>query len=235
MSTWIFEPRRALLVAPLLLAACLAGFGLSRQAPEVARVAGDTVAIAGPAGYCVDPVGTRETSNGAFVLLGSCAALNGPGAPHPGRLAVLTASVAAQPGEPAVAELVDELAAVFTTEAGLAMLSRSGEADSVTLLETEPRDGVLYLRLRDTSGFDGPPVAEEYWRAILDAGGRMVMLSVIPLVEPQMSSEAAHGLLQAFVARVRRENAPAAPVAAEETREAGGEPTGALLRAIRNG
>lgn len=212
MSTWICDPRLTLLAAAVLLAGCLEGFGAGARAPETTRVANGAVTIGGPDGYCVDPLGSGDSDASSFVLLGSCAALReDPDAAHPDRLAVLTATVSRSAGGPRVADTLDELAEVFSAPAGRAMLSRSGEAERVTLLETRTRDGVLLLHLRDTSPFDGPEMAQEYWRAVLDAGERMVMLSVIPLSSSPLSAEAVRVLLDAFIARVQRENATARP------------------------
>jgi len=223
MSTWISDLRTLGLAAPLLLSACFDGFGAA-DAPEVMRVARDSVAIGGPRGYCVDPVGTRDNSRGAFVLMGSCAALNGTArAQHPDRLAVLTATVSTDPGGPRVADSLDDLAAAFATEAGRAMLSRSGDAATVEVIEVQPLRGILFLHLRDSSPFEGPAIAQDYWRAVLDVGDRMVMLSVIPLESPPLGSLAARAILESFLDRVLRENPPRGappPQPPAETREA---------------
>lgn len=212
MSTWICDSRLTLLAASLLLAGCLEGFGSGTPAPETTRVADRAVTIGGPDGYCVDPLGSNELEESSFVILGSCAALReDPDSPHPVRLAVLTATVSKSTGGPRVADTLDELAEVFASPAGRAMMSRSGDAESVSLLETQASDGVLLLRLQDNSPFDGPEVSGEYWRALLDAGGRLVMLSVIPLRSAPLSAEASRALLDAFLARVQRENAAARP------------------------
>ena len=218
MSTWICDPRLTLIAAAFLLAGCLEGFGAGARAPETVRVAGGEVTIGGPDGYCIDPQGSSESEASSFVLLGSCAALReDPDGPHPDRLAVLTATVSKSAGGPRVADTLDDLAEVFASPAGRAMLSRSGDAESVTLLETQESDGVLLLRLQDESPHDGPEVAREYWRAVLDAGERMVMLSVIPLSSRPLSADAGRALLDAFLARVQGENAAAeeAPASGE--------------------
>lgn len=206
MFTWTSRPLAAAF-APLLLAGCLDGFGQGREAVEVVRVLDGGVAIGGPAGYCVDPVGMRDNADGAFVLLGSCAALSGDGAArHPGHLAVLTASVTPRAGGPAVAEIAEEMAAHFASEAGRAMLSRSGRAETVTLRAVEAQEGALSLHVSDSSDFAGPEVAQDYLRAVFDLGDSIVMLSVVPLAAQPMEPQAVQALLDAFRDRVLREN-----------------------------
>lgn len=218
MSTWTSRrlPQGLAATGLLVLAGCFEGFGgfgfgpAAGDAPELAEVTAAEIAVAGPRGYCIDPVGTRENETSAFVLLGSCAALNGSArAAHPDRLAVLTATVSVGSDGPSVADTLAELAAFFETPQGRAGLSRSGAANSVTLLDSRSRDGVLYLRVADTSPFSGPPVADSYVRAIFDVGPHLVTLSVVPLADPALDGDAARALLDEFVRRVRRENRPA--------------------------
>lgn len=198
------------LAGVLLLGGCFESLGLSGdalQAPRVVRVADGTVAVAGPRGYCIDPVGTRDGGDTAFVLLGSCALLNGTsGNPHPDRLAVLTASVTHAPGGPAVAESLDDLAEWFATPAGRARLARDGRDDSVEVLDVTTKGRVLHLHLRDTSDFAGPAVSATYRRAVMDVGDSIVMLSVLPLDTPGMDDAQVTGLLADFIERIRREN-----------------------------
>lgn len=237
MSTWTSEhrhggregrpsgarPRAAVLVlAVLALAGCgeemrLASLGsaLSGNAPAAApalRVARGAVAIAGPAGYCVDPVSTRDGRNGAFVLLGSCAAMTGTGRP-PTRQAVLTAAVSPPGDGPPVAESAELLASFFGSTVGRGMIARSGRPEDVTLLSAHAHDGVLYLRLRDESPFEGAAVAPDYWRAVLDAGRHVISLSAIPLAARPLRADATLALLEEFLARIRTENAAPPPQA----------------------
>lgn len=210
MSTWISKPPLLALAGALLLAGCLEGapFGSGRAAPEVVQVAGGAVAIRGQRGYCVDPVATRDGADGAFVLLGSCASLSAGGrSEHPGRVAVLTASVVGDAEAGGIAGMEEALAAHFRTEAGRAMLSRTGDAGRVTVQDLRSEQGALILRVRDTSPFSGAAVGEEYVRAIFDLGGQIVTLTVIPLAAQPMEPQALSALLNEFRARVLHESA----------------------------
>lgn len=225
MSTWTSDgPARrgaraalrrvAVGLAALAAAGCMPATGgpaflsfAARPAPAPAVVVAGGVAIAGPEGYCVDPVGTRERAGGAFVLFGACAALTGEGRLPP-RRALLSAAVSPPGDGPLVASDPAALVGFFESEAGRALLSRSGEAARVRLIRSEVRDGVLWLRLSDTSPFEGAEVAADYWRAVFDVGPHVVSLAAIPLARRPLAPEGARALLESFVARTRAANPP---------------------------
>ncbi len=207
MFTWISNGARvAALVLALGLAGCVPGDLAQIAAPGAARivVSGGAVAIAGPAGFCIDRDASRDGDGNAFVLLGPC---GGPGQTP----VLLTASVLA--GAPSAQPLVaafPDMASFLQSDAGRAALSRSGRAGDVTVAEVLAVKDVMYIRVQDRSGTDGPPVEPEYWRAIFSVKGRIVTLSALGLSERPVQAAAKRRLLDAFVARVRREN----PVAA---------------------
>ncbi|WP_126974962.1 cation transport ATPase [Frigidibacter oleivorans] len=198
------------LLAPVLALALAAAAPAAAQqgsAPLRVTVDGRAVVVTGPSGYCVDRAGSAEGPAGAFVLLGSCAALGGGRARPEGTPAVLTASVT--PGGSGAgldATQFPALARHFASEAGRAALSRSGDADSVTLAEALSVGDVLYLRLVDRSAGGAQRVEPEYWRAILVLRGRMVTLSVLSHADRPLPPGAARPLLEAFVARMRAAN-----------------------------
>ena len=93
----------------------------------------NAIAITGPAGYCVDPTATRDTGDTGFVLLGNCAAIaNSRRAAQPATPAVLTAAVSPL-GRGPLADSLDELDAFFRSDDGRRLISRSGEAATVTV------------------------------------------------------------------------------------------------------
>lgn len=195
----------------LVFAAAAPAAAQQGSAPLRVTVDGRAVVVTGPSGYCVDRAGSTEGPAGAFVLLGSCAALGGGRARPDGAPAVLTASVT--PGGSGAgldATQFPALARHFASEAGRAALSRSGDAASVTLSEALSVGDVLYLRLVDRSAggsADGAQRVEpEYWRAILVLRGRMVTLSVLSHADRPLPPDAARPLLEAFVARMRAAN-----------------------------
>ncbi|MDJ0826294.1 MAG: hypothetical protein QNJ16_12390 [Rhodobacter sp.] len=214
MSTWI--SRRGLFAAAslVLLTGCLQApevgrrdGGPLRMPPETVAVAGRSVVIGGPEGYCVDRSGSRLRGDTAFVLLGSCASIAQDaraGAPLvPG---VLMASVGADSGSgPAIGAAIDQLAQYLTTPAGRAALARDGRAESVQVLESLREDGALFIHLRDTSPDVVPGVAQDYWRGLFDVNRHLVTVSVVSFADEPMSADAGLATLRGFFARIRRE------------------------------
>lgn len=216
MSTWTSERgRRATLarvVGGLFGAMTLGLSGCMASEPSSGRtsqpVAQGAVVVAGPPGYCIDPVATRVRTTGGFVLLGACAALSEEG-PAPARLAALTAAVSPAGEAPAVADTSQMLVAFLSTAPGRALLSRSGDGATVEVLDSRTRDGMLFLHLRDESPFDGAEVTADYWRALLDVGPHVVSLSVLPLADRPLSEDDARALLDSFIAATRKATAAA--------------------------
>ncbi len=210
MSTWTCKALLPLL--GLALSACADGVAVSRSAPEAVSVAGNSVVVAGPPGYCVDRSVSGDRAGGAFVLLGSCASIARDATkPHPAQPGVLTVTVAEVAiGDPADRPLLEALAAYFRTETGRAALSRDGRAQSVEVLETRIEDGALYLHARDASGRERG-MADEYWRALLSVNGRLVTLSVNAFSKSPLSARAGRRTLSSFAARIRAANAGARP------------------------
>lgn len=178
---------------------------MTRSAPERVLVADRSVIVAGPPGYCIDQGLSRMGDGAAFVLLGSCASIEGSAdTPMPRAPAILTVSVS----EAAVAPLeIEVLRAYLATRDGKAALSRSGDPDSVRILETRTSDGVLYIHARDLSAGVAPGMSDTYWRALFELNGRLVTASVIGLEQRPITPDAGLATLRALTERLRRENA----------------------------
>ncbi len=223
----------ALLGLTALFAACVNLGGGSDAAPRQVQVTSDAVTITGPRGFCVDPTSTRNDSDTAFVLLGNCAAISGrASATQPDIPAVLTAAVAARAAEESglTGNLV-ALDAFFQSEQGRAVLSRSGNAVDVTILETRISGDMLLLHARDTGAGAVVGVAQDYWRAYMDLGPRLATLSVLALADRDVSDEAALRVLTAFAEVVQAANSGAVVQAgAADLPQANDEATGGLFR-----
>ncbi|MCV2867849.1 cation transport ATPase [Defluviimonas sp. WL0002] len=206
MSTWIssFPGLRPFLIGAAVLLAAAAS--AQESAPRKVAVSDGSVVISGPSGYCVDSRSLRDGQDSAFVLLGTCAALNGTGR-GPRSRAILTATVllGAPPGENLKEEFL-RMADFFVTEAGRKALSRSGDARSVRVTKIVAAGDVLYILVEDRSPFAGYPVEPEYWRAIFARKGRMISLSVLGLADAPLDQGAKRGLLNKFVSRVEAAN-----------------------------
>jgi len=169
-------------------------------------VSRNAITIAGPRGFCVDPITLRDTSESAFVLLGNCAAILGQG-PQPRVRAILTATVR-DTGGVSVREKGPQIASFLSSEPGRALLSRRGRAEDVEILETRNAAGVLYLHASDSGPGYAPGMSEEQWRAIFDLRGAVVSLTVVGFQDTPLSQETGIGTLQAFAKAVKRENSP---------------------------
>ena len=202
----------------LAVAACLALVGCdglpaatgsapaSPDAPHRIGVSNRVVVISGPAGYCIDKAVARDTADGAFVLLGSCAALaQSAAAGQPVAPAILTASVSPAGAQPIGGQL-PALNAYFLSGEGRAALSRSGRAQSVTVAQAWGSGGVFYLVAQDSSPSGGQRLQSTFWRAVFDVKGRIVTLNVAGLKNQPLGPEAGRATLEAFVRQVQREN-----------------------------
>ena len=207
MFTWTSKPTRFLLLAlaSVTLSGCLSGAEVTRRAPEKVAVADRSVIVAGPPGYCVETAATRETGTGAFVLLGSCASIEGsPRAPRPSVPAVLTASVAAEGA--GVAPSPDDLAAFFRSDAGRAALARDGQAGSVRVLDVRKTAEALYIHASDSSDGSVAGLAQDYWRGVFSLGGRLVTVTVVGFADSPLGETVGLATLDAFAARIQAEN-----------------------------
>jgi hypothetical protein len=196
-------------------------FGGGEDAPTEAAVTRDLVVITGPEGYCVDPTATRNSEDTGFVLMGNCAAIaNSRRVVQPATLAVLTAAVSAASDGGRLADSMADLDAFFRSEDGLRLISRAGDAESVTVLDTLVEGDVFLLHASDTSDGAIDGVQEDYWRAYLDIGNRLATLSVIALEDRALSRDESLETLRGFVMAVQQANAdpaeatgvPVAPV-----------------------
>ena len=178
----------------------------SPNAPQRIGVSSRAVVISGPQGYCIDKPAARDGANGAFVLLGSCAALaQSVAAGQPVAPAVLTASVSPPGAQPVGAQL-PALNSYFLSAEGRAALSRSGRAQSVTVAQAWGSGGVFYLVAHDSSPSGNQRLQATFWRAVFDVKGRIVTLNVAGLNSRPLSPEAGRATLEAFVRQVQREN-----------------------------
>jgi hypothetical protein len=102
------------------------------------------------------------------------------------------------------------MAEFFQSPAGRAALSRTGQAETVTVERVSASAGVLYIRLSDSAMAEGQGVEAAYWRALMAVGGRIVTLSVLSPTQGPLSSAEQRAVLDQFVARMRASNQSAA-------------------------
>jgi hypothetical protein len=181
MPTSELRRAAALAAAGLLLAACdpsmVPGAGAASRARV--NVAGQAVTIVAPPGFCVDSGSTSQSADGAFVLMSDCQLLGGPSSGKAPVGAALTASVstAGLGGEGDAADSLDDLRDFAATREGRAVLGRSGQPGRVRILDSQVKNGVLYVLVEDRGTLPIAGIDPRFWRAFLEVNGRMVALS----------------------------------------------------------
>jgi len=216
MSTWTSKSRAAALgaAALLLLPGCLPE-GLARILPPpapVAAVAADPVLLAGavtaaaPPGWCPDPRAAQADATGAFLLFVPCRDPRAATVPALLTVSVLGAAEAATP-DPV------RLDSFFRSEVGRAALSRSGDAGSVSVVQTGTATDAFLLQVRDRAPLAGAAVGPESWRAVLPLNGRLVALTALSPADPVLPPATLRAVLEAFLAAMRAANGgdPATP------------------------
>jgi hypothetical protein len=172
------------------------------------NVAGESIAIATPPGFCIDREGTRNTSQGAFVFASDCSLLGASETDRAPVGALLTASVLAD--ERLVAEgsdtTLDDLAAFLQTTRGRALLSRSGDAGRTRILQTQTSGDVLFVLVEDRGRQPLPGVEPRFWRAFLVVRGRLTALSVQGFEGTGMGGESGLRHAAAFAQAIRTAN-----------------------------
>jgi len=166
---------------------------------------GAHVAVSPLAGHCVVEDSAEAHGGSGLGMIAPCSG------PEPDRAeafpGLITVSVSAAPMFPdpdrrasALRELGDFLGSV----PGKRMVSRGGSGRGVELRDLRQIGDALYVRVRES---DGPAfMAPEFWRALFEVKGRMVLVSVSCLAEKPASAEQMLAILAAQVARIRAEN-----------------------------
>ncbi len=186
-----------------LLGLCLLGpaacvLSLPGAAPTQMALFDNTLTIAAPRGYCVDPQSATQTGDSAVVLIGRCR--DGSQADA----ALVTVTVGA-PGSAAVlAAGGQQLSDFFTSPEGLAALARSGKAADVVVSKALMAEGDFLMLLTDAS-------AGTYWRAITGLNGRLVTVAAAGTQQVALTPERARVILDATLVALHRANPPAAP------------------------
>lgn len=195
MFTWISKAYHLALIC--LLTACQmepGGFAFAGQTRAISVLDGAMQVVA-PSGYCVDKKSARQRADGAVVLMGRC---NGGSNLAP---AVISITIGKAGSAGVVADGGVALAAFFQTANGRAALSRTGNADSVQILEATKSDGAFAFRIAEMGVGD-------YWRAIAGMSGRLVTMSVQGPKGSKLDPATGRKLLGASLLAMRNANLP---------------------------
>lgn len=184
----------------------LEGLGLPAPVQTGVTVSRNEVTIVGPRGFCVYPSATRDRDGRSFVLLGNCAAIfRSPDAAQPNIHAVLTATVQ-ETDTVRVATQGRALADLLRSETGRGMLSRSGDPDTVKVLDSFQRGDVLFVHASDSSAGYAPEMTPAYWRAFFDLNGRIVSVAVLGFEADPIASDVGQRTVRDFADLIRRNN-----------------------------
>lgn len=198
----------ALAAAAFALAGCADGVAFTAPDRANVTVAGESIAIAAPGGFCIDEASTTSGPRGAFVMVSDCGLLGQPGGRTPPVGAVMTASISANPD--LVAEggdtTLDDLEAFLGTPRGRALLGRSGDGGATRILQTTRQGDILYVLVEDGGQQPMPGVEDRFWRAFMTVNGRMAALSIQGFQGASPGHEATLRYLSAFAASLRAVN-----------------------------
>lgn len=220
MFTWICKTIGAGALALALTGCVTIPLGDGGAAGTASLTAGN-IQIIGPRGFCLDPSATRDTGAAAFAIFGNCAALNDSRfSRQPATPAVLTAAVSEPSSSGGIADTLSSLSEFFGSSDGRQVLSRTGDPDTVNVLQSFVAGDVFFLRASDNSPGVAPGVQDTYWRAYFDIGPRIVTLSVLALDGEAVDEAAQLSILEQFVSDTRAANAGGGVVAPEPDAQA---------------
>lgn len=188
----INRPGLALAAALMLLAGCV-----PQSSMRTAPVLGGALNVGLPKGYCIDRSASSEGRDRAVLLMGRCSSASAPDA------AIITVSVGPAASASVLRGGGAELARLFKSDKGRAMLARSGRAQDLRVVSASQIDQVFLMRLQDRNMGD-------YWRGVTGVHGRLVAVSATGAPGEALSTEAGRALVLSVAENIRRTNAPRA-------------------------
>jgi hypothetical protein len=199
----------ALAAAAAILGACAENtMQISSPSRASVSVGGAPIAVAAPAGFCIDAQSTSVDARGAFVMVSDCGLLGQPGGATPPVAAVMTGSFSANPD--LIAEggdtTLDDLEAFLATARGRAVLGRSGDAGATRVVQATRQGDVLFVLVEDRGRSPLPGVEPRFWRAFMTVNGRMAALSIQGFDGAAPGLDASLRHLAAFAASLRAAN-----------------------------
>ena len=195
----------------LIILCALTACGVPKETGQTTiQVTQDRVTLAGPRGFCVEPSATRASLDEAFVIFGNCAAITGsPDEEQPDVPAIATASVTSSGLSGASIEgSVKQLQAFLASDEGRRTLSRSGNPDTIEVIDSFAANGALFLHAKDTSPSILRGAANTYWRAYFDVRSSIVTISILGFQTIPLSSDDGLETLKGFAARIQSQPDP---------------------------
>lgn len=194
----IFRPCRPLGPLALALAAC----AQLADTSATLRVAGKSVTLVAPDGYCVDRQAVDVTAAGGFVLLADCAILGSDQAGSAAPSAVISATITPEGLNGSLTELREFL----TTSPGKVTLGRSGQIEAIRVIRSLIRDDILLIKAEDRGPQPIPGISPTIWRGFFVTADRAVTMSVSGSAAQDLSDTQAIQLLLQTAQRSRAAN-----------------------------
>jgi hypothetical protein len=187
----MLKPLAAALCALLALADCTmdAGYGSSRATP----VLDGALNVGVPAGYCIDQKTSRAGKDTAVVLMGRCTDV------VKAKPALITVSIGKTASAGVLTAGGPALAQFFTSAQGRSMLSRSGRAGDVKVIQAVGVGDAFLLHLNDRA-------VGEYWRAVVGVNGRLVTISATGTEAMPLPPADSRALIDASLKALRTAN-----------------------------
>lgn len=179
----------------LALAGCLTPTDGPSSVPVLrqAALAGGTVIVTPPRGYCIDANSVSDRQGRGFALIGSCNTLTGAASGVFVEPAIITLSVTkAQNGE------TKTDSSAFQTALGQGKILRAINRDNLSLLQVE-------------GGARIPPSADQrHWRGLMQVNGQVVGLALYGAADGPMTGDQGMRLLVGLADAIQRDSAAAA-------------------------
>ncbi|MFD1194858.1 hypothetical protein ACFQ3C_09270 [Seohaeicola saemankumensis] len=165
-----------------------------------AELAGGTVIVRPPSGYCVDAGSVVNRAQGGFALIGSCASLTGDASGVFVEPAIITIS-ASPAGEGAVSTDSRD----FQQALGRGRILRAINREGLALLQVE-------------GGSTVPPNADQrHWRALMTVGDKVLGLALYGAPDSVMVSDRGMRLMMDLADAIRRDSPAAEKLASGST------------------
>jgi hypothetical protein len=174
-------------------ALALTGCDVPQDTTRQVVVLGGEVRVRAPQFYCVDTETAQSVADTAVVLIGRCNATGQVAA------ALVTVTVGRFASAGVMLASTEALRDFMASPAGRRVLSRSGRAEDVEVLESGVLDDQLMLHLNDR-------LAGEYWRAIIGIKGRLITISASGTEGVTLTPDAGRKLVEQTVDATRDAN-----------------------------
>jgi hypothetical protein len=180
--------------------------GITNKGQASVRLASSNFTITALDGFCIDQASIKDTAQAGFVLMADCAALSGRKRKVDQARSVLLTATVAPPLESPESVTSQGLEQFFGSEQGRAVLSRSGDATTVSATMETLDDDTLILHIYDSSPTNIEGLAKDDWRAFTVINDRLVTLSAAPFVGVTASNPSAKTLVIQLAQLLQIEN-----------------------------